>query len=198
MQAAVDRWLALSFRAYTGDPGVQTDSPTAWADREHWPSRMKHRIDEFNLEAVHALVEAAAQAAPKKYFTAGRLGPLYRSTQRQSRGRVARLAGEGRSLPRHRGGARFRRAADQAGALRARWDEQLERRERRRSRNPCRASEDVGRPRSLVGFPALASRGDPLDALRACSAGCGIPRAGSRLRQATLKGRPTDRRSTFA
>ena len=70
VQAAVDRWLALSFRAYTGDPGVQTDSPTAWADRERWPSRMKHRIDKFNLEAVHALVRAAAQAAPKKYFTA--------------------------------------------------------------------------------------------------------------------------------
>ena len=70
VQSAVDRWLALSIRAYTGDPNAQTDSPTAWADRERWPARMKRRIDEFNLEAVHALVQAAAQAAPRKYFTA--------------------------------------------------------------------------------------------------------------------------------
>ena len=52
VQAALDRWLALSVRAYTGDPGVQTDSPTAWADRENWPARMKQRIEDLNLEAV--------------------------------------------------------------------------------------------------------------------------------------------------
>ena len=57
-------------RAYTGDPEVQTDSPTAWADRENWPARMKQRIEELNLEAVMTLVKEAAHCAPKKYFTA--------------------------------------------------------------------------------------------------------------------------------
>jgi DNA-binding transcriptional MerR regulator len=71
VQAALDRWLALSVRAYMGDPAVQTDSPAAWADRENWPARMKQRIEDLNLEAVMALVEEAARCAPKKYFTEG-------------------------------------------------------------------------------------------------------------------------------
>src|SRR5436190_6523465 len=54
VQTAVDRWLALSVRAYAGDPTVQTDSQTAWADRDHWPLRIRRRIDEFHLEEVHA------------------------------------------------------------------------------------------------------------------------------------------------
>jgi hypothetical protein len=70
VQAAVDRWLALSIRAYSGDPAVQTDSPTAWADRDRWPPRMKRRIEAFHLEEVHALVAEAARQAPRKYFTA--------------------------------------------------------------------------------------------------------------------------------
>ena len=41
VQAAADRWLALTWRAYAGDPAVQTDSMTAWADRERWPARMQ-------------------------------------------------------------------------------------------------------------------------------------------------------------
>lgn len=69
VQAALDRWLALSVRAYTGDPAVQTDSPTAWADRENWPVRMRQRIDDLNLEAVMELVNEAARCAPRKYFT---------------------------------------------------------------------------------------------------------------------------------
>jgi hypothetical protein len=70
VQAALDRWLALSVRAYSGDPTVQTDSPTAWADRENWPEQMKQRSKDLNVEAVMALVEEAARSAPRKYFSA--------------------------------------------------------------------------------------------------------------------------------
>ena len=177
VQSAVDRWLALSIRAYTGDPNAQTDSPTAWADRERWPARMKRRIDEFNLEAVHALVQAAAQAAPKKYFTAGRVGSLHRTTRQQSRVRLAR-AGRRRvdAVSRHRSGARFRRRRRPGGGAQGAVGRATRVGERRRSRNPCGAVEDVGRSRSLVGIPALASRGDPLDAVRPYSEGCGFPR----------------------
>ena len=125
VQSAVDRWLALSIRAYTGDPNAQTDSPTAWADRERWPARMKRRIDEFNLEAVHALVQAAAQAAPRKDFTAAawdryiaRRDSSPESVSRAWQARVALFRDIEAALD---SGA----AAGQAAALRARWDEQL-------------------------------------------------------------------------
>lgn len=51
-QALADRWLELTIRAGKGDPELQTDSPTAWMDREHWPPGMKQRIAQFNLDAV--------------------------------------------------------------------------------------------------------------------------------------------------
>ena len=125
VQAAVDRWLSLSIRAYTGDPEVQTDSPTAWADRDHWPSRLKRRIDEFNLEAVNALVEQAAQAAPRKDFTAAawdryiaRRDSSPESVSRAWQARVALFRDIEAALD-------SSAAAGQAAALRARWDEQL-------------------------------------------------------------------------
>lgn len=68
-QALADRWLSLSVRAYSGDPEVQTDSRTAWMDREHWPPEMKRRIAEFNLEELNAFVEQAAISSRKKYFS---------------------------------------------------------------------------------------------------------------------------------
>jgi MerR family transcriptional regulator, thiopeptide resistance regulator len=126
VQAAVDRWLALSFRAYTGDPDVQTDSATAWADRDHWPTRMKRRIDEFNLEAVNALVEQAARAAPRKYFTAAawdryiaRRNSSSESVPRAWQARVTLFRDIESALD-------AGDAGDQAPALRERWDEQLE------------------------------------------------------------------------
>ena len=126
VQAAVDRWLALSIRAYTGDPEVQTDSPTAWADRDRWPSRLKRRIDEFNLEAVNALVEQAAQAAPRKYFTAAAWDRYI--ARRDSRPESVSSAWQARvTLFRDIEAAlESGAAASQAAALRARWDEQLE------------------------------------------------------------------------
>jgi hypothetical protein len=125
VQAAADRWLALSWRAYTGEPGVQTDSMTAWADREHWPPRMKRRIDEFNLEAVTALIQQAAQSAPKRYFTPAawdrylaRRNSHPDAVSRAWRARVDLFRDIEAALD---SGA----AVDQAPALRARWDEQL-------------------------------------------------------------------------
>jgi DNA-binding transcriptional MerR regulator len=126
VQAATDRWLALSMRAYTGDPNAQTDSPTAWADRERWPPRMKRRIDEFNLEAVHALVQAAAQAAPRKYFTAA-AWDRYIARRNSSPESVSRAWQARVTLFRDIEAALDSGAADrQADAFTARWDEQLE------------------------------------------------------------------------
>ena len=130
VQAAADQWLALTWRAYTGDPAVQTDSETAWADREHWPARMKRRIDEFNLEAVRALIQQAAQSAPKRYFTppawdryiAGIAASRNDHPERVSRAWRARV-----DLFRDIEAALESGAADrQVAAFRARWDEQLE------------------------------------------------------------------------
>ena len=90
VQAALDRWLALSVRAYTGDPAVQTDSPIAWADRDNWPARMKQRIEDLDLEAVMALVREAALCAPKKYFTesAWRIYASHRSAAPETMSRL--------------------------------------------------------------------------------------------------------------
>jgi DNA-binding transcriptional MerR regulator len=125
VQAAADRWLALSIRAYTGDPDVQTDSPTAWADREHWPARLRRRIDTFNLEAVQALVEAAAQAAPKKYFTPAAWDRYL--ARRDSRPEAVSTAWRARvDLFRDIEAALDSGNADrQAAPFSARWDEQL-------------------------------------------------------------------------
>jgi DNA-binding transcriptional MerR regulator len=68
-QALADRWLKLGVRAWSGDPEVQTDSTTAWMDREHWPSAMKQRIAEFRLEEVNEFIKKAALCSQKKYFS---------------------------------------------------------------------------------------------------------------------------------
>ena len=68
-QEVADRWLALAARSYAGDPDVQTDSVTAWMDREHWPPAMKRRIAAFNLEEVTAFIKQAAISSPKQYFS---------------------------------------------------------------------------------------------------------------------------------
>jgi DNA-binding transcriptional MerR regulator/uncharacterized damage-inducible protein DinB len=68
-QALVERWFELSQRAYTGDPEVQTDSPAAWIDREHWPPVIKQRMAEFKVEEVTAFIRLAAVSSRKKYFS---------------------------------------------------------------------------------------------------------------------------------
>jgi DNA-binding transcriptional MerR regulator len=68
-QEVADRWLALAVRSYRGDPDVQTESTTAWMDREHWPPAMERRIAAFNLEEVTAFIKQAAISSPKQYFS---------------------------------------------------------------------------------------------------------------------------------
>jgi DNA-binding transcriptional MerR regulator len=68
-QVLADRWLKLAVRAYSGDSEVQTDSMTAWMDREHWPPAMKRRIAEFNLEEVNEFIKQTALSSRKKYFS---------------------------------------------------------------------------------------------------------------------------------
>ncbi len=68
-QAVAERWLALSIRAHTGDPEVQTDSRTAWMERANWPPVMKRRIEEYRLEEVTQFMHRAGTDCRKKYFT---------------------------------------------------------------------------------------------------------------------------------
>jgi DNA-binding transcriptional MerR regulator/uncharacterized damage-inducible protein DinB len=81
-QALVERWFELSRRAYEGDPEVQTDSPTAWIDREHWPPVMKQRMAEFKVEEVTAFIKLAALSARKKYFSEEAWAKLTKLQQR--------------------------------------------------------------------------------------------------------------------
>ena len=114
-QEVADRWLALAVRSYTGDPDVQTDSMTAWMDREHWPAAMKRRIAEFNLEEVTEFIQQAAICSRKRYFSEQAWGTwmALRNSSPEAFSRF--LAGPSRSLPRHRIGAR-RRSRWRAGA----------------------------------------------------------------------------------
>jgi thioredoxin len=70
VQALVARWFELSRKAtMSGDPALQTDSPTAWMDRANWPPAMKRRIEEFRLEEITAFLGRAFAAEQKKYFS---------------------------------------------------------------------------------------------------------------------------------
>jgi DNA-binding transcriptional MerR regulator/uncharacterized damage-inducible protein DinB len=68
-QELVERWFELSRRAYTGDPDVQTDSPSAWMDRQHWPPVMKQRMAELKVEECTAFIKMAALSSRKQYFS---------------------------------------------------------------------------------------------------------------------------------
>jgi hypothetical protein len=109
VQSAVDRWLALSIRAYTGDPNAQTDSPTAWADRERWPSRMKRRIDEVQPRSRARAGPGRGAGGAEEVLHGCRVGSLHRTPRQQSGIRIPRLAGQSHVVPRYRSGARFRR-----------------------------------------------------------------------------------------
>jgi thioredoxin 1 len=67
-QVVADRWLDLSVRASRGDPQVQIDSPTAWADRDNWPEVMKQRVADFHLEEVTDFIRRVALHTRRKYF----------------------------------------------------------------------------------------------------------------------------------
>jgi DNA-binding transcriptional MerR regulator len=70
VQALVARWFDLSRKALmSGDPALQTDSPTAWMDRANWPHAMKRRLEEFHLEELADFMKKAFVAQPKMYFS---------------------------------------------------------------------------------------------------------------------------------
>jgi hypothetical protein len=90
---------------------------------------MKRRIDEFNLEAVRTLIQQAARSAPKRYFTPAAWDRYIARTtaSRNDPERVSRAWRARVQLFRDIESALDAGAAgDQAPALRARWDEQLE------------------------------------------------------------------------
>lgn len=93
-QALVERWFELSRRAHTGDPEVQTDSPAAWMDREHWPPVMKQRLAEFKMEEVTAFIKLATLSSAKQYFSEeawAKLVKLRKNEQDHSRQWQARV-----------------------------------------------------------------------------------------------------------
>jgi MerR family transcriptional regulator, thiopeptide resistance regulator len=60
-QALADRWQALT-KQDAVIPGVRTGMIKAWADREHWPSSLKHRIEEFDIERATRFIADALWA----------------------------------------------------------------------------------------------------------------------------------------
>ncbi len=124
-QELVERWFELSRRAYTGDPEVQTDSPTAWMDREHWPPVMKQRMAEFKVEEATAFIKLAALSSRKQYFSEEAWAKLMKLRENESdhsrmwQARVDLFADIEKALLRDPAG-------EIAQALVARWRAQLD------------------------------------------------------------------------
>jgi MerR family transcriptional regulator, thiopeptide resistance regulator len=124
-QELVERWFELSRRAYTGDPEVQTDSPTAWMDREHWPPVMKQRMAEFKVEECSAFIKMAVLSSRKQYFSERAWAKLMKLREnvgdhsRQWQARVDLFADIEKALLRDPAG-------EIAQALVARWRAQLD------------------------------------------------------------------------
>ena len=57
-QALADRWQALT-KADAVTPAVRTGLIRAWADREHWPSSLKRRMEEFDVERATRFIADA-------------------------------------------------------------------------------------------------------------------------------------------
>lgn len=57
-QALADRWQALT-KADAVTPAVRTGMIKAWGDREHWPSSLKRRLEEFDVERATRFVADA-------------------------------------------------------------------------------------------------------------------------------------------
>ncbi len=166
-QEVADRWLALAVRSYTGDPDVQTDSMTAWMDREQWPPAMKRRIEAFKLEEVTAFIKQAAVILPEAVLQPRGLGHVRGLEGPQSGRRVTRLAGPSRSLPRRGVGDRprsgWRTGAGARGALASADGRQ----ERGQPRRQSGADEAMGRPAALAAHAAMADGGSQPDVGRA-------------------------------
>lgn len=57
-QALADRWQALT-REDAVTPAVRTGMIKAWADREHWPSSLRRRMEEFDVERATRFIADA-------------------------------------------------------------------------------------------------------------------------------------------
>jgi hypothetical protein len=150
-QEVADRWLALAARSYAGDPDVQTDSMTAWMDREHWLPAMKRKIAAFNLEEVTAFIKQAAISSPKQYFSE-EAWATYVLLRDRSPEEVSRSWQAFRDVESALGQDP---AGEPAQAL-VRLDGADGRDERRRPRRKSGADEEVGRPAALAGDASVA------------------------------------------
>ncbi|MFN7924715.1 MAG: MerR family transcriptional regulator [Bryobacteraceae bacterium] len=54
------RWLELEARECGGDAELRWGAILAWRNREYWPSELRERARDFDLERVHAALRAAA------------------------------------------------------------------------------------------------------------------------------------------
>jgi DNA-binding transcriptional MerR regulator len=57
-QALADRWQALT-KEDAVTPAERTGMIRAWSDREHWPSSLKRRMDEFDVERATRFIAEA-------------------------------------------------------------------------------------------------------------------------------------------
>jgi hypothetical protein len=57
-QALADRWQALT-KQDAATPAVRTGMIKAWADREYWPSSLKGRLEEFDVERATRFIAEA-------------------------------------------------------------------------------------------------------------------------------------------
>ena len=57
-QTLADRWQALT-KADAVTPAVRTGLIKAWTDREHWPSSLKRRMEEFDVERATRFIADA-------------------------------------------------------------------------------------------------------------------------------------------
>jgi DNA-binding transcriptional MerR regulator len=116
-QALADRWQALT-RHDAVTPGVRTGMIKAWADREHWPSSLKLRIEEFDIERATRFIADAlwVRWADQQDATRQKGGP---GVPRVSDSRRA-LFDDWRSLLDHDPGS------EPAQSLLARWERLLD------------------------------------------------------------------------
>jgi hypothetical protein len=57
-QALADRWQALT-KEDAGTPGMRSGTIKAWANREQWPSSLKRRLEEFEVERATMFIAEA-------------------------------------------------------------------------------------------------------------------------------------------
>lgn len=87
-QALAQRWMELTARSSGNDPEVQTGGLKAWIDRENWPSSIRQRLEEYNLEAIAGFI-GRAMAAHRQYYYANDVWAKLESRTPEERLRAA-------------------------------------------------------------------------------------------------------------